>query len=233
MWYPPQTKHYLMPAQAKSRHVDIVLIKVIFCLLFLTLQWIENTDTLASKHHNNVSYSDMQICGRTGLHSTESGEGHTASKKRAMGSRCKFWARYFINGFLIKWNKSFHYFFKLWIMGKRKRKIIHWKKTLLLFLNTLQTHCEILHPFLAATLSYSVVIYKVDVSKCLPNGCQPKNNIVLKQLNFLKWTLFPKVFTDHTVSPRGLHAACGPYAVQACSRVLAIIIWLYFNFFSR
>lgn len=100
-----------MPAQAKSKHVDIVCINVIFCLLFLTLHWIENTDTLSSKYHNNVSYSDMQICGRRGLHSTESGEGHTASKKKTVGSRGKFWARYFINSFLIKWNKSIHYLF--------------------------------------------------------------------------------------------------------------------------
>jgi hypothetical protein len=73
----------------------------------------------------------------------------------------------------------------------------------------------------------------VDVSKCPPNGCQSEKNIVLKQLHFVKWILFPKVVMDHTVSPRGLHAACGPYVVQACSWVLAIIIWLSFNFCSR
>lgn len=118
--------------------------------------------------------------------------------------------------------------------GKTKKKNDPLKENTFAFPNHFANSMWNITPlFLAATLSYSVVIYEVEVSKCLPNGCQSEKNIALKQLHFLKWILFPKVVMEHTVSPRGLHAACGPYVVQGCSRVLAIILWLYFNFFSR
>lgn len=61
-----------------------------------------------------------KYCSRGGLHSSESGEGHIAPKKRATGSRGKLWGVYFITSLLIKQNKCFHYLFL--IMNHRKTK---------------------------------------------------------------------------------------------------------------
>jgi len=111
--------------------------------------------------------------------------------------------------------------------GKTKKKNDPLKENTFAFPIILQTQCEILHLFFFGS---NLVIFCGHIwSGCFQMSskwlsvreehCQSEKNIALKQLHFLKWILFPKVVTDHTVSPRGLHSACGPYVVQACSRV--------------